>query len=132
MCDEGVDEICLADSTGMGNPSQVEETMYKVKEIAQGKLIGLHLHNTENKGYANLYAGLRAGVNIVDTAFGGLGGCPFIKGATGNIATEDTIHMLEQMGVHTGIDIKEVSKISKDIEQLSGERLSGFLYKLFD
>jgi hydroxymethylglutaryl-CoA lyase len=132
MCDEGSDEISLADSTGMGHPSQVEDIMNKVREIAQDKLIGLHLHNTENKGYANLYAGLRAGVNIIDTAFGGLGGCPFIKGATGNIATEDTIHMLEQMGVKTGIDIHGISKISKDIEQISGERLSGYLYKLFD
>lgn len=130
ILDLGVNEISLADSTGMGHPLQIEEMVSHVKSISGSKLLGLHLHNTENKGYANIFAGLKAGANIIDTAFGGLGGCPFIKGATGNVATEDTVHMLEQMGVYTGINIQTVSKISKELELIVGKELPGLMYKL--
>jgi len=91
--------------------------------------VALHLHNTENKGYANLCAAVEVGIRQFDTAFGGLGGCPFIKGATGNIATEDSVHMLHQMGYETGVDINKVSEVSKEMEQLLGEKLPGLMYK---
>ncbi len=130
ILDFDVDEISLADSTGMGNPIKVENMVAAVKEKSKSKLLGLHLHNTENKGYANIYAGLKAGANIIDTAFGGLGGCPFIKGATGNVATEDTVHMMEQMGIQTGVDLSKVASVSRDIENLLGTPLPGLLYKL--
>ncbi len=96
--------------------------------IAKYNPIGLYsAQQFENKGYANLYAGLNAGVTITDTAFGGLGGRPFIKGATGNIATEDVVHMLDQMGVDTGIDICKCAKISLEIEKVLGNLvISGF------
>lgn len=126
----GVDELVLADSTGMGNPLAVRRVMSRVVEMAGGKLTGLHLHNTENKGYANLCAGLEAGVRLFDTAFGGLGGCPFIRGATGNIATEDTVHLLRQMGLDTGINPTKVASISLDIEKATGAPLPGLLYPL--
>ncbi len=128
----GIDELALADSTGMGNPKQLGELMSKVVEKAGDIPVILHLHNTENKGYANLYAALEAGVRIFDTAFGGLGGCPFIKSATGNIATEDTAHMLHQMGYNTGIDIQKIAKISREMEETLGHDLPGQLYKLID
>ncbi|MEM6893061.1 MAG: hydroxymethylglutaryl-CoA lyase [Bacteroidota bacterium] len=128
--DTGIDELALADSTGMGNPKDLGELMEKVVARAKGIPVILHLHNTENKGYANLVAAVLAGVKIFDTAFGGLGGCPFIKSATGNIATEDTVNVLEQMGYNTGIDIKKVAEISHEMEQFLGHSLPGQLYGL--
>lgn len=124
----GVVELALADSTGMGHPVQVGRMMEKVMALAGDIPVSLHLHNTENKGYANLFAALSAGVRRFDTAFGGLGGCPFIKGATGNIATEDTVHMLEQSGFITGIDIRKVAAVSLEMECLLGKALPGLLY----
>jgi len=125
-----IDEIALADSTGMGNPVAVKRVMTEVVNKANGKLVALHLHNTENKGYANVYAALDAGVRILDTAIGGLGGCPFIKSATGNISTEDTVHMLDQMGIETGIDWKKIAEISNKMEALLGQKLPSKMYGL--
>jgi hydroxymethylglutaryl-CoA lyase len=130
ILDLGVDEISLADSTGMANPLEVEEMIYEIKSKVDHQWVGLHLHNTENKGYANLYAGIRAGVNIIDTAFGGLGGCPFISGATGNIATEDTVNCLHQMGIKTGIDIAQIAEISRELSQLLASPLPGYMHQL--
>ncbi len=130
--DLGIDELALADSTGMGNPKELGELMQKVIERANGIPVILHLHNTENKGYVNLYAALEAGVRIFDTAFGGLGGCPFIKSATGNIATEDTTHILAQLGYETGIDIHKIARISHAMEETLGHKLPGQLYNLLD
>jgi hydroxymethylglutaryl-CoA lyase len=136
--DCGVNEIALADSTGMGNPYQVKKMMQKVVALCGDIPVSLHLHNTENKGYANMIAAIEVGVTQFDTAFGGLGGCPFIKGATGNIATEDTVHMLQEMGFETTIDINKVAMVSKEMEALLpstygeglGVRLPGLMYKI--
>ncbi len=128
--DCGVPELALADSTGMGNPVQMKRIMQKVLELTRHIPVALHLHNTENKGYANLVAAIETGIRQFDTAFGGLGGCPFIKGATGNIATEDTTHLLEEMGFHTGISISKVAAASQLMEQQAGQKLPGLLYSL--
>jgi len=130
--DTGIDELALADSTGMGNPKHLGELMYKVVEKAGDIPVILHLHNTENKGYSNFYAATEAGVRIFDTAFGGLGGCPFIKSATGNIATEDTAHTAHQMGYETGLDIHKIAAISSELETMLGYKLPGQLYQLLD
>jgi hydroxymethylglutaryl-CoA lyase len=130
LLDCGVEEVALADSTGMGHPRQVREVCKAVMEYCGEVPLSLHLHNTENKGYANLMAALEAGVRRFDTAFGGLGGCPFIPGATGNIATEDTVHLLRQGGWHTGIDIEAVAAVSREAEALLGHRLPGLVYGL--
>ncbi|MFP2995385.1 hydroxymethylglutaryl-CoA lyase [Spongiivirga sp. MCCC 1A20706] len=130
--DAGIDELALADSTGMGNPKQLGELMSKVVEKAGDTPVILHLHNTENKGYANLVAALQAGVKIFDTAFGGLGGCPFIKNATGNIATEDTAHLLHQMGYETGINLSQIASISQEMDTFLGYKLPGQLYSLIN
>ncbi len=126
----GVDELALADSTGMANPRSLKALMTEVLRLAGQTPVALHLHNTENKGYANVYAAVEAGVRQFDTAFGGLGGCPFIRHATGNIATEDTVHLLHQMGLDTGIDPRAVAQVSLDMEALLGQPLPGMLYKL--
>jgi hydroxymethylglutaryl-CoA lyase len=126
----GIQELALADSTGMANPVQVKRMMQTITGISGSTPVALHLHNTENKGYANLCAALEAGVSQFDTAFGGLGGCPFIKGATGNIATEDTVHLLQQMGYSTNIHIKKVAAVSLEMENLIGSKLPGLLYPM--
>jgi hydroxymethylglutaryl-CoA lyase len=130
--DAGADELALADSTGMANPRGLRDLMEKVLDLAGSIPVALHLHNTENKGLANVYAGLEAGVRHFDTAFGGLGGCPFIKRATGNIATEDTIHLLSQMGYETGIDPLKVSIVSKEAQGWLGFELPGVMYRLLN
>lgn len=130
LVNTGAQEIALADSTGMANPLQIIDIVKHVKVITSGKPLALHLHNTENKGYANVFAALQAGVTSFDTAFGGLGGCPFIKNATGNIATEDTVNMLSQMGYATGVDINKIKEISKEMERILGNELPGLMYKI--
>lgn len=128
--DLGVDELALADSTGMGNPPQLRDLTGRVVELAGARAVSLHLHNTENKGYANVFAGLDAGVRHFDTAFGGLGGCPFIRNATGNIATEDTVNMLHQSGYDTGIDLRKIAALSTELAEYLGRPLPGLLYKI--
>ena len=129
--DLGINELALADSTGMADPLHVEELMNTVVNEAGDLPVILHLHNTENKGFANVYAAVRAGVKVFDTAFGGLGGCPFIKNATGNIATEDTVHMLHQMGLRTGINLEKYTTIAQSIADHLGHELPGRMYTLF-
>jgi hydroxymethylglutaryl-CoA lyase len=126
----GIDEIGLADSTGMGNPVAVRRVMTEVVALAQGKPVILHQHDTENKGLVNVVAALEAGVKVFDTAFGGLGGCPFIKGATGNIATEDTAHLFHQMGIATGINIQQVASVSSELASFLGKPLPGKMYTI--
>jgi hydroxymethylglutaryl-CoA lyase len=128
--DCGVNEIALADGTGMGNPYQVKKMMQKIVALCGDIPVSLHLHNTENKGYANMIAAIEVGVTQFDTAFGGLGGCPFIKGATGNVATEDTVHILHEMGFETTIDINKVAMVSREMESILGEKLPGLMYKI--
>ena len=132
ILDQGVDELALADSTGMADPVTMTYMMEDVLLEAFGVPVILHLHNTENKGLANVYAAVKVGVRHFDTAFGGLGGCPFIQGATGNIATEDTIHLLRQMGYETGIDIRAIAQISLEIEALLGQRLPGAMHHIIN
>lgn len=110
----GADELSLSDSTGMANPLQIERMITAVRPIAGHIPIALHLHDTHDMGIANVYAALRQGVTRFDAAFGGLGGCPFIPGAKGNIATEEVVGMLDAMNVMTGIDKEKVRVIAQD------------------
>lgn len=121
--------INLADTTGMANPKQVEETCYAVKSKWPNLKVGLHLHNTRGMGLANVIAGIRGGVTHFDAALGGIGGCPFAPGATGNICTEDTVHMLEQMGYDTGIDVDKLILASRGLEKELEKTLSGQIMK---
>ncbi len=124
----GVAEVGLSDTTGYANPAQVSRLVRKVKRaIGDDKLNTLHLHNTRGLGLANVVAGLEEGITTFDASLGGLGGCPFAPGASGNIVTEDLVFMLEAMGISTGIDLDKLLKV-RDIvaEALPGEPLYGF------
>jgi len=128
--DLGIDEVALADSTGMANPNSIQEISVKVMDLAKGIPVFLHLHDTEGKGLANALAALQVGVAHFDTAFGGMGGCPFIKGASGNISTEDLVLMLGQMGIESGIDIDKIAAISRSLEAFFAKRFSGKMHRV--
>lgn len=129
MMEYNPNSIVLADTTGMADPRQVEETCYSVKSKWPSLKLGLHLHNTRGMGLANVLAGIRGGVTDFDSALGGIGGCPFAPGATGNICTEDTVHMLEQMGYETGINIDKLIAASKGLEKELEKTLPGQIMK---
>jgi len=106
LAERGVDEIGLADTVGYADPALVKTRVRAVRDaVGPGMPMRLHLHDTMGLGLANVLAGLEAGVTVFDAASGGLGGCPFAPGASGNVATEDLVFMLEQMGLRTGIDL---------------------------
>jgi hydroxymethylglutaryl-CoA lyase len=125
-----IDELALADSSGLANPRQLGAYLETIIPLAGEKPVVLHLHDTRGMGLANVLAALRCGVRHFDTAFGGLGGCPFIDDATGNIATEDTAYMMETMGIAVGIDINRLAQVSRRFEQQLEKTLPGKLYKL--
>jgi hydroxymethylglutaryl-CoA lyase len=104
LLDLGVAQVSLGDTTGMGNPRQVADTVAALVKFANIEQIALHLHDTRGTGLANALAGLDAGVTTFDASTGGLGGCPYAPGATGNVATDELVYMLEEMGVATGVD----------------------------
>jgi hydroxymethylglutaryl-CoA lyase len=116
------DEICLADTSGMANPVQIKKLVKRVQDIAGAVPISLHLHNTRGLGLANVWAAVTEGIAIFDTSLGGLGGCPFIPGARGNIATEDTVNMLHESGIKTGIDLDKLIHTSLRFEQYMGQK----------
>lgn len=130
--DLGIDEIALADSTGMANPVSIQEISGRVLELAGNVPVYLHLHDTEGKGLANVLAALSVGIAHFDAAFGGMGGCPFIKGASGNIATEDIVFMLGQMGIKTGIDPIRLSAVSRELEGIIGKQFAGKMHHVLD
>lgn len=120
----GVHEINIADTAGLANPRQVFEVMTKVREVVDPRIkLSLHLHDTRGLGLANMVAGLQAGVGVYDAAVGGLGGCPFIPAASGNISTEDAAFALEEMGVKTGIDWKQLCGVARTLETMLDRRL---------
>ena len=127
---EGPDEICLADTSGMANPWQMKEVLSLVKELTGDKTISLHLHNTRGMGLANVWAALQEGITAFDTSLGGLGGCPFIPGAKGNIATEDTVYMLEDMGIKTGVDLDQLIEVSLSFEKFFGKEFPAVISRL--
>jgi len=126
----GPDEICLADSSGLANPVQMEKVLSRAWEEAGEAELSLHLHNTRGLGLANVCAALAQGVAIFDTSMGGMGGCPFITGARGNIATEDTIGMLHSMGLKTGIDLDRLVETSLRFEKVMGQTFPAALTHL--
>lgn len=125
----GVAEVCLSDTTGYANPAQVRRLVRAVKgAVGADRLNTLHLHNTRGLGLANVLAGLEEGITTFDSSIGGIGGCPFAPGASGNIVTEDLVFMLEAMGLHTGIDIAGLAAVRRIIaDALPGEPLYGFV-----
>jgi isopropylmalate/homocitrate/citramalate synthase len=123
----GPDELVLADTIGVATPSQVGNLLERVGRL--GVPVGGHFHNTRNTGYANAYAALEVGVTSLDASAGGLGGCPFAPKATGNIATEDLVYLLEGERVETGVDLDALIGVSEWLEQLLGRQLEGYVYR---
>src|SRR6202163_3841853 len=127
--DLGVAGVTLADTTGMANPRQVEALVRRVREHWPDLELALHFHNTRGMGLANVLAGLAAGVTHYEGCLGGLGGCPFAPGATGNICTEDLVHMLHCMGYDTGIDLDALLATSRRLGEIVGHELPGQVVK---
>jgi isopropylmalate/homocitrate/citramalate synthase len=121
------DAIVLADTIGVASPRAVGSLTSSVAEL--GPPVGGHFHNTRNTGYANALAALESGASVLDASIGGLGGCPFAPNATGNIATEDLVYLLEREGVATGIDVERLVETSEWLSELLGRRLEGQLYR---
>jgi hydroxymethylglutaryl-CoA lyase/(R)-citramalyl-CoA lyase len=116
-------EVVLADTIGVATPSAVRRL------VEQAGAAGFHGHNTRNTGYANCLAALEAGARVLDASVGGLGGCPFSPRATGNVATEDLVYLLEGEGVGTGVDLDALVGVSQWLERLLGRSLEGYVYR---
>lgn len=125
----GCDEVGLADTSGYANPAQVKRLVKAVHSaVGEQALTGLHLHNTRGLGLANVLAGLDVGITTFDSSLGGLGGCPFAPGASGNVVTEDLVFMLEAMGLDTGIDLERLLQVRKILlDALPEEPMYGFV-----
>lgn len=125
----GLRGITLADTTGMANPRQVSDLVSRVQRDFPGLPLTLHFHNTRGMGLANVVAAYQAGATRFDAALGGLGGCPYAPGATGNICTEDTVHMFEEMGIATGVDLPALIALSRGLPDLLGHDVPGQVAK---
>lgn len=121
----GIHDISLADTTGMAYPTQVAALCNEVLHRYPEARFGLHLHDTRGLGLANAFAGLQAGIVHFDACIGGLGGCPFAPGASGNVCTEDLVHMFELMGYCTGIDLDALLETRRAVAQAVGHPLAG-------
>jgi hydroxymethylglutaryl-CoA lyase len=125
FADMGVYEIVLADTIGAGNPKQVAELTELTAKHIPLERIGWHFHDTRGMALSNALAAAQCGVNRFDASIGGLGGCPFAPGASGNAATEDLVFMFEEMGVNTGIEVDAILECARQAERLVGRPLPG-------
>ena len=114
----GMRSVTLADTTGMAHPRQVNDVASRVLAAHPGVEVTLHFHNTRGMGLANVIAGVEAGVTSYDASLGGIGGCPYAPGASGNICTEDLVHMLESSGFDTGVDLDKLLAVARGLPQL--------------
>ncbi len=128
--DHGVHVLALADTTGMGSPPCIERVLDAVLPLCDRTPLALHLHDTRGLGLVNLMAALKYGISIFDTALAGMGGCPFVPGAAGNIGTEDTAHLLECLGIHTGVNYAAVSAVSRDMEAFFQKSFPGRMHRV--
>ncbi len=125
----GIDEISLSDASGMAYPTQVYELCTEMKKTYPQVNWWLHFHNTRGLGLSNIIAGMQAGFTQYDSSFAGVGGCPFVPGAAGNVTTEDLVHMLMECGVKTGIDLDKAMLISRKVVDIVGHRTDSFLLR---
>lgn len=125
----GADQVCLGDTIGTTVPGRVAELVGAVRTAVPDVPVGVHLHNTRGAGLASVLAAIQTGVTQIDAALGGLGGCPFAPGASGNIATEDVVYLLEESGVRTGLDLGGVLDAAAVVERAVGHGLSSSLHR---
>lgn len=116
LTDMGVEEIAFADTVGAAGPSNVKELISAVTKVIGNTSLRCHFHNTRNTGVANAYVAITEGVSILDASCGGVGGCPFAPAATGNVATEDLLYMIQRMGLDTGISIEGIMETARWLE----------------
>lgn len=119
----GINEISLSDASGMALPNQVYELTRSMKQKYPEVVWWLHFHDTRGLGIANILAAMQAGITRFDSSLGGLGGCPFVPGAAGNVATEDVLHMLDEMEITTGLDLVRLMKVSHQLADMVGHSL---------
>jgi hydroxymethylglutaryl-CoA lyase len=125
----GVDEIAIADTIGVAVPRDVHRRVAAVREVAVDTSLRAHFHNTRNTGYASALAAYEAGIQVLDSSLGGIGGCPFAPKATGNIATEDLVYALERSGVNTGLDLDALCRTAEWLSQQLGRPTPGLVDK---
>jgi len=125
----GVVEVALGDTIGVATPWQVRDLIDRVRLEAPDVYLRLHFHDTRGAALANVFAAIEAGVDVIDASCGGIGGCPFAPAATGNVATEDVVYMLERAGFETGIDLAKMIETAKWLEPLLGHKVSSSLSK---
>lgn len=125
----GTNKLTLADTTGMANPRQVYKLVKSIRKMVPEDRLNLHFHNTRGMGLANVLAGIEAGASRFDAALGGLGGCPFAPGATGNVCTEDVVHMLHSMGINTGINLDQLIETAAILKDYVGHELESSVLK---
>ena len=125
----GIREISLSDASGMAYPTQVYSICTEMRRQYPQVDWWLHFHNTRGLGIANILAGMQAGFSQFDSSFAGVGGCPFVPGAAGNVATEDVVHLCEEAGVETGIDLDRVMEVGRRVAQLVGHSTDSYLLR---
>ena len=126
---DGADSICFGDTTGMGSPPRVRRLVGRFRDLDAAAPLALHLHDTRGTGMANLVAGLEMGVWRFDASVGGLGGCPYAPGASGNIATEEAVYLLQEHGIETGVDLDRLLDVAGLAQRLVGRELPSRLLK---
>lgn len=125
----GITEISLSDTSGMAVPNQVYNLCCHIKEKYPQATWWLHFHNTRGLAMANIMAAMEAGMDRFDSSFGGLGGCPFVPGAAGNISTEDVLHLCEESGIATGINITKVIELSRKLKELLNHDMDSYILR---
>lgn len=132
LIDVGCDEISVGDTIGVGVPSQVDELLPLLLKRIDIDRIAFHFHDTRGTALANVYAALQGGVHIFDSSAGGLGGCPYAPGATGNAGTEDVLYLLHSMGIETGVDLAKVRTASRFIASILGHGLTSKAFQAME
>jgi hydroxymethylglutaryl-CoA lyase len=125
----GADSISLGDTTGMATPPVMRALLNSLRERHADFPFALHFHNTRGLGLVNVLAGLELGVDRFESSIGGLGGCPFSPGATGNVCSEDLVYMMDELGIATGIDLQKLIGVARSVQALFGRELPGQLMK---
>lgn len=127
---EGIEVLCLSDTTGMADPVKIDATLENIRPLVGDLDVALHLHDTRGLGLVNIQTALKHGLRRFDASLAGMGGCPFVPGAAGNIATEDLTNFLHACHIETGVDIKKLARCSRRMEAFFEKRFSGRMHRL--
>jgi hydroxymethylglutaryl-CoA lyase len=125
----GITEISLSDASGMAVPTQVYSMCSNMQELYPQVKWWLHFHNTRGMAMANILAAMQAGITQFDSSFAGLGGCPFVPGAAGNVSSEDVVHMMDEMGIETSIDVVRLMELARKVREMVGHDTDSYLLK---